>query len=56
MECKAPERPDFEPDVNTLLDLIQKWIRERFFGRIAGGGGLYKRLVFCLLLAYWYPY
>ena len=56
MERKAPERPDFEPDVITLLDLIQKWIRERFFSRIAGGGGLYKRLVFCLLLAYWYPY
>ena len=55
-ERKAPEKPDFEPDVITILDLVQKWIRRQFFGRIAGGGGLYRRAVFCLLLAYWFPY
>jgi hypothetical protein len=56
MPKRAPEQPDFEPDVITLLDFLSKWIRKRFFGRIAGGGGLYKRLIFCTLLAYWYPY
>ena len=53
---RAAEQPDFEPDVITLLDFVSKWIRKRFFGTIGGGGGLYKRLVFCMLLAYWYPY
>jgi hypothetical protein len=38
-----------EPDVITLLDFLSRWMRKRFFGRIAGGGGLYKRLVFCML-------
>ena len=56
MQRKSAHEPDFEPDVITLLDFISKWIRRRFFGHIAGGGGLYKRLIFCLLLAYWYPY
>jgi hypothetical protein len=56
MQRKSAHQPDFEPDVITLLDFISKWIRRRFFGHIAGGGGLYKRLIFCMLLAYWYPY
>jgi hypothetical protein len=55
-ERKAPERPDFEPDVITILDLVQKWIRQTFFGRIASGGGWRYRLVACMLLAYWWPY
>jgi hypothetical protein len=56
MQRKPAHQPDFSPDLITILDAVNRWIRERFFGRIAGGGGLYKRAVFCMLLAYWYPY
>jgi hypothetical protein len=53
---RSPHQPDFEPDVITLLDFLSKWIRKRFFGRIHGGGGLWMRLMSCMLLAYYYPY
>jgi len=41
--------------VITLLDFLSKWIRKRFFERITLGGWR-TRLVFCLMLAYLYPY
>lgn len=56
MERKSPHEPTFEPDVISLLDFLNKWLRERFFGQIRGGGGLYRLAVFSFLLAYWYPY
>ena len=55
MERKAPEKPDFEPDVITLLDWLQKAIRGRLFGRVITGGWAY-RLVACIMFAYLYPY
>ncbi len=52
MERKAPEKPDFEPDVQTLLDALQKLIRELFFRRIVSHGGWRGRLVACMVFAY----
>jgi hypothetical protein len=56
MQRKSAHEPDFEPDVICLLDALQKLIREVFFRRIYGGGGLWTRVVFCLTLAYAFPY
>jgi hypothetical protein len=55
MERRAPEKPDFEPDVITLLDFLSKWIRRKFFGRVVTGGWRY-RLLACCVFAYLYPY
>ena len=51
MQRKSAHEPTFEPDVISLLDALQKLIREVFFRRIYGGGGLWTRVVFCLALA-----
>ena len=55
MQRKPAHQPDFEPDVITLLDFVSKWIRKRFFERVRLGGWP-TRLVFCMMLAYYYPY
>jgi hypothetical protein len=55
MERRAPERPDFEPDVITLLDFLSKWIRKRFFERVSNNRRA-MLFVFCMWLAYAYPY
>ena len=51
--ARAPEQPDFQPDVLSLLDFVSKWIRRRFFGRIAGGGGLWTKVLLALAFSYW---
>ncbi len=56
MERKAPERPDFTPDLLTILDYVNRWIRRRFFGTIAEHRGWRFLLVASMLLAYYYPY
>ena len=55
MERRAPEKPDFSPDLITILDYLNRWIREQFFGRVVTGGWRY-RLVACCVFAYLYPY
>jgi hypothetical protein len=53
LKRKPPHEPDFSPDLITLLAAVNRWIRERFFRRIAGGGGLYGRLMLAATIAYW---
>jgi hypothetical protein len=52
IERKAPEKPDFDWDTITLLDALQKLIRELFFRRIVSHGGRRGRLVACMVFAY----
>jgi len=47
----APEKPNFEPDVITLLDWLQKAIRRHLVGRVVTGGWRY-RLLACCVFAY----
>ena len=52
MQRKSAHEPDFEPDVITLLDALQKLIRQVFFTRIADHRGWKMRLVLCVAFAY----
>lgn len=51
MQRKSAHEPSFEPDVLSLLDALQKLIREVFFERITLGGWR-TRLVWCIAFAY----